>query len=99
MVKLYWLAVGLSLLFVALANFTPLDLWAAREWITIKDPLELIVGTLTLHFAFHGGSIMVMYVLFMALTPLIFYLLSQGKTLQVVTASALVWTANVFYPQ
>lgn len=97
-VKLYWLAVGISLFFVALAYFTPLSLWAARDWINIKDPIELIVGTLTLHFAFHGGSIMVMYVLFVALTPLVFYLLSQGKTKMVIAGSALIWIANIFYP-
>jgi hypothetical protein len=97
-VKLYWLAVGISLFFVALATFTPLKLWADRDWITIKDPIELIVGTLTLHFAFHGGSIMVMYVIFVALTPLLFYLLNQGKTLSVLAVSLFVWGANVFYP-
>lgn len=98
-VKLYWLAVGISLFFIALAKFTPFDLWGQRDWITIKDPIELVVSVLTLHFAFNGGSIMVMYVVFVALTPLLFYFLNQGKSLQVLAGSALVWAVNVFYPE
>jgi hypothetical protein len=97
-VKLYWLSVGLTLFFVALATYTPLKLWAQRDWITIKDPIELIVGSLTLHFAFHGSSIMIMYVLFIALTPLIFYAFTRGKAWQVLLVSWLVWLGNIFYP-
>ncbi|NWJ95211.1 MAG: OpgC domain-containing protein [Chloroflexi bacterium] len=97
-VKLYWLTVGLTLFFTALATYTPLKLWAERDWITIKDPVELIVGSLTLHFAYHGSSIMVMYVLFLALAPLIFYLLTQGKVRLVLAISWLVWLGNLYYP-
>lgn len=97
-VKLYWLTVGLTLFFTALAAYTPLKLWAERDWITIKDPIELIVGSLTLHFAFHGSSIMVMYVLFMALAPLIFYALTLGKAWMVLAVSWLIWLGNLYYP-
>jgi len=98
-VQIYWLAVGLTLFFVALATYTNLDLWAQRDWIEIKDPLELIVGSLTLHFAFHGSSILVMYVVFLFLAPLVFYFLSQGKVWQVLAASWAVWLGNLFYPE
>ncbi len=97
-VKIYWLTVGLTLFFVALAAFTPLQLWAERDWIQIKDPIELIVGTLTLHFAFHGSSILVMYVLFLGMSPLIFYLLHEGKTFTILAISWLMWAVNNFYP-
>src|SRR5690349_9153592 len=70
-VKLYFLTVGLTLFFTALAAYTDLKLWAQRDWITIKDPVELVVGSFTLHFAYHGSSIMAMYVMFLALAPLV----------------------------
>jgi hypothetical protein len=97
-VKLYWLTVGLSLFFTALAAWTPLKLWAERDWIQIKDPFELIVGALTMHYAFHGSSIMVMYVMFLALAPLVFYLMTLSKTWLVLAVSWLVWLGNLFYP-
>ncbi len=97
-VQIYWLAVGLTLFFVALATYTQLELWAQRDWIEIKDPIELVVGSLTLHFAFHGSSILVMYVIFLFLAPLVFYFLSQGKVWQVLAVSWVVWAGNIFYP-
>ncbi len=97
-IKLYWLTVGLTLFFSALAMYTPLKLWAERDWLTVKDPIELIVGALTLHVAFHGSSIMVMYVLFLALAPLALYAFSQGKVWLVLSISWLVWLGNMFYP-
>lgn len=96
--RLYLLAVGLTLFFVALATYTPLKLWAERDWIAIKNPIELIVGSFTLHFAFHGSSIMVMYVLFIALTPLIFYAFTRRKAWIVLAISWAVWLGNMFYP-
>jgi hypothetical protein len=97
-VKIYWLTVGLTLFFVSLATFTPLQIWAERDWIQIKDPIELIVGSLTLHFAFHGSSILVMYVLLLGMSPLIFYLLHEGKTFTVLAVSWIIWAADNFYP-
>jgi len=97
-VKIYWLTVGLTLFFTALATYTDLKLWAERDWITIKDPIELVIASLTLHNAYHGSSIMVMYVLFLGLAPLVFYMLSQGKVWMVVGISWLIWLGNLYYP-
>jgi hypothetical protein len=98
-IKIYWLAVALTLFFVALAKFTTLSLWAEREWITINDPVELILSTLTLRFSFHGASILVMYVIFLAAAPFVLYLLNSGKTKQLLIGSVVLWASNVFYPQ
>jgi hypothetical protein len=97
LVKIYWVTVGMTLFFVALATFTPFKLWAQREWITIKDPLELIIGSFTMHFAFHGSSIMVMFVLFLVFAPAALYFLSKGKGWWVLGFSWLIWLANLFY--
>lgn len=97
-VKLYWLAVGLALFFIGLAQFTPLKIWAQRDWITITDPTELVVNVLTLHYGYHGSSILVMYIMFIALTPALFYFLSKGQTRQVLAVSWLVWLGNYLYP-
>ncbi|HEX2911424.1 MAG TPA: OpgC domain-containing protein [Chloroflexia bacterium] len=96
--KIYLVTVGMTLFFVSLATFTPFKLWALREWITVKDPIELIVGSFTMHFAYHGSSIMVMFVLFLVIAPAALYALSLGKVWWVLGLSWLVWVANVFYP-
>lgn len=98
LVKIYYVTVGMTLFFVAIATFTPLNLWAKREWITIKDPIQLIISSFTMHFAFHGSSIMVMFVLFLLLPPGAFYLFTQGKAWLVVALSWGVWAINLFFP-
>ena len=96
--KIYWLAVGLTLFFVLLANYSPLQLWADREWIDIKDPIDLLIGTLTMRFAYHGASILFMYVIFLAISPLILFLLQEGKTKHILIVSGVIWFANMYYP-
>src|SRR5215470_16014832 len=48
---LYGVTVGLTLVFVGLFEFTQLKLWLDRtHGLGLTDPVELVVGTLTLHF-------------------------------------------------
>jgi hypothetical protein len=96
--KLYLLAVSLTVITTLLAMYTPLKLWADREWLMYTDPFEMIIGALTLHWGFHGSSILIMYVLFLALAPAIFYALSKGKTWTVLGVSTAIWVGNIFYP-
>jgi hypothetical protein len=96
--KIYWLAVGLTLFFVLLSNYSPLQLWADRQWSQITDPIDLLLGTLTMRFAYHGSSILFMYVLFLAISPLILFLLQEGKAKHVLIISWVIWFANMYYP-
>jgi hypothetical protein len=96
--KLYLLAVSLTVIFTLLAMYTPMSLWANREWLTYENPVEMIVGALTLHWGFHGSSILIMYVIFLALAPLIFYAFTKGKALTVLALSTAIWVGNMFFP-
>jgi pimeloyl-ACP methyl ester carboxylesterase len=96
---LYAVTVGLTLLFVALFQFTDLRLWLDREYgLGLTDPVELVVGTLTLHYTYHGTDILWMYTILIAAAPLLFLFLEMGRTWWVLVASWLLWLAYQFFP-
>ena len=95
--KLYLVVVAFTLFFVGLATFTDFDLWLGRD-VRIKDPVELLVGTLTMHFAFHGTEILTMYVLLVLGAIPALYALSKGKWYGVLAVTWALWLANIFYP-
>src|SRR6266571_807031 len=96
---LYLVTVGLTLLFVALFLFTDLRLWFDRVYgLGLIDPVELLVGTLTLHYTYHGTDILWMYTVLMSATPLLFHFLVTGRTRQLVTGSVLLWLAYQVFP-
>lgn len=96
---LYLLTVGLTLLFALLALYTDVRLWTDRSYGIGVDSLpELLVGTLTLHFSYHGTDILVLYTLLLAASPAILFFLTEGKTLQVVSASWGLWALNLLFP-
>jgi hypothetical protein len=96
---LYACTVGLTLLFVALFQFTELKLWLDRAYgLGLTDPVELVVGTLTLHYTYHGTDILWMYTILIAASPLIFLLLGLRHTLAILVGSWLLWLAYQVFP-
>ena len=97
---LYVVTVGLTLLFVGLFQFTDLKLWLDRTYgLGLTDPVELVVGTLTLHFVYHGTDILLLYCVLIAVSPLLLLALSRGYGPWLLLGSWLVWLAHQFYPQ
>jgi hypothetical protein len=96
--KLYLLAVAITIISTLFAMYTPMSLWANREWLMYENPFEMIAGALTLHWGFHGSSILIMYVIFLAASPLIFYALTKTKTLTVLMVSGAIWLGNMIFP-
>ena len=96
---LYGVTVGLTLIFVVLFQFTELRLWLDRAYgLGLTDPVELVVGTLTLHFVYHGTDILLLYCVLIAVSPLLLLALSRGRWPLVLAGSWLVWLAHQFYP-
>jgi hypothetical protein len=96
---LYGVTVGLTLLFVALFQFTELRLWLDRAYgLGLADPIQLVLGTLTLHFVYHGTDILLLYCVLIAVAPLLLLALFRGYWLAVLAASWLVWLGHQFYP-
>jgi hypothetical protein len=96
---LYTVTVGLTLLFVALFAFTDLRLWFDREYgLGLTDPVELVVGTLTLHYTYHGTDILWMYTVLIAASPLMFHFLITGRTAGLLLGSILLWLAYQVFP-
>ena len=94
---LYLLTVALTLIFTALARLTDWALWTDRAF-AAGEPVELIVGALTLHYTFHGSDILALYTLLVAAAPLLFYLLDEGHAAYVVAGSWLMWVGYQLYP-
>ncbi|MDP8923727.1 MAG: OpgC domain-containing protein [Chloroflexota bacterium] len=96
---LYGATVGLTLLFVALFEFTDLRLWLDRAYgLGLTDPVELVVGTLTLHYTYHGTDILWLYVILFAFSPIVLLLLAVGRWWLVLAASWLLWLTYQFFP-
>src|SRR5438067_2078944 len=98
-VLLYAVTTGLTLLFVGLFVFTDLRLWLDRAYgLGLTDPLELVVGTLTLHYTYHGTDILWMYTVLIAASPLLFHLLLTGRTTPLLLGSVLLWLIYQLFP-
>jgi hypothetical protein len=96
---LYSVTVGLTLLFVGLFEFTDLKLWLDRAYgLGLTDPIQLVLGTLTLHFVYHGTDILLLYCVLIAVAPLILLALHRGYWLAVLAVSLLIWLGHQFYP-
>src|ERR671926_1664700 len=96
---LYGVTVGLTLVFVGLFQFTELKLWLDRaHGLGLTNPVELVVGTLTLHFVYHGTDILLLYCVLIAVSPLLLLALAKGKWPLVLAGSWLVWLAHQFFP-
>jgi hypothetical protein len=60
--------------------------------------VELVVGTLTLHYTYHGTDILWMYTVLIAASPLVFHLLMTGRTAHLVAGSILLWLVYQIFP-
>ena len=89
--KLYGVIVGLAVFYLLLGNLTTLF-----PEFYVEDPLDYLVGALTLHM--DASGLLVMYVLFIALAPLAFLAILEGKTWLVLALSGLIWAGNLLYP-
>ena len=96
-VTLYWLTVVLTLIFTVLARLTDLALWTDRE-LAAGEPLNLLVGALTLHYTYHGSDILALYTLLVAVSPLLFFLLDEGRVAEMVAGSWLLWVGYQLFP-
>ena len=91
---LYTVTVGLTLLFVALFQFTDLRLWLDRTYgLGLNDPVELFVETLTLHYTYHGTDILWMYTIMIAAVPIMLLFLRFGQTVPLLIWSWIIWLA------
>jgi pimeloyl-ACP methyl ester carboxylesterase len=96
---LYGATVGLTLLFVALFQFTNLKLWLDRAYgLGLTDPVEVVIGTLTLHYTYHGTDILWLYVILIAFSPILIALLLLNRWWAVLLASWLLWLAYQRFP-
>lgn len=96
-VTLYLLTVALTLIFTALARLTDLALWTDRS-LAVGEPVELLVGALTLHYTYHGSDILALYTLLVAVSPLLFFLLDEGRVAEMVAGSWLIWVGYQLFP-
>src|SRR5512133_2994920 len=78
---LYKASAGMALVFVGLFLTTDLRLWMNRTaGLGVDDPVQAVLGILTLHFSFHGSDVLVMYTVMLAVGPGVIYLLHRGRT-------------------
>ncbi len=100
---LYLVAVAMSLGFAALA-FLFGDL---RLWYDVQDELPRAAGerlawaagVLTLHEAFHGAQILVLYVLYMLVATLALALMAAGRTWRFLGGLGLLYAISQFAPE
>jgi hypothetical protein len=90
--KLYLVLLGLGVAYVLVATVATVPGVPAGE-----KPLDYIVGILTLRND-HTGLI-AMYLLFVALAPIAFFALEEGKTGWVLGTSVAVWAGNLLCPR
>jgi hypothetical protein len=95
---LYLLTAAITLLFTLLARLTDWTLWTDRV-LAAGEPLDLLVGALTLHYTYHGADVLALYTLLVAASPLVLFLLEEGKTAHLVAGSWLIWAGYQFFPE
>ena len=96
---LYVATVGLTLAFIALYLFTEVPIWMDRaSGLGVDTTLKALVGTLTLHFTYHGTDMLIIYVFMIAAAPLAFYALSKGHWAHVLGISWSIWALSQVAP-
>ncbi len=96
---LYMITVAMTLAFVGLAVWSDLALWVDRTSGLGADTWQdVIVGTLTLRYAYHGSDILAIYTILLAVSPVLFFLLRAGKVGWVLFGSWSLWAAYALFP-
>ncbi len=99
-VEIYCAALLIGLGFTALGVLTNL-----RLWYDLQNDLprgralpEFIAGMFTLHTSFHGGEVLVLYVIYMLGAPLALFACAQGKGWLVLVVSGVVYFISQRFP-
>jgi enterochelin esterase-like enzyme len=96
---LYIMTVSMTLAFVGLASFTSLQLWVDRSsGLGAESWQQILVGTLTLRYAYHGSDILAIYTILLAISPLVFFLLRAGHARWVLAGSWILWAGYALFP-
>ena len=45
----------------------------------VDSPFKALIGTLTMHYTYHGTDMLIIYVFMVAASPLAFYALAKGR--------------------
>src|SRR4051812_28923206 len=89
---LYQLTVALTLIFLALTVATDLSLWVDRSLLgEIASWPGLVVSVVLVRFTWHGTDILALYAILLAASPLMLFLLAEGKWRQLLIGSWLLW--------
>jgi enterochelin esterase-like enzyme len=96
---LYVVTVAMTLAFVMLAAATHLQLWVDRNTGLGADSLAaVVIGALTLRYAYHGSDILAIYTILLSVSPVNFYLLRDGHTRWVLAGSWGLWMLYALFP-
>jgi enterochelin esterase-like enzyme len=96
---LYVVTVAMTLAFVFLEVATDLQLWVDRSTGLGADSLAaVVIGALTLRYAFHGSDILAIYTILLCASPIVFYLLRAGHARWVLAGSWALWTLYALFP-
>lgn len=98
--ELYLASIGLALFFIFLALSTHLNLWQSEQELLPNQTklLQYLVSIFTLKSSFHGSSILVLYVLFMAISPIALWACFKGKSWLLVAVSSATYLMGYFFP-
>jgi hypothetical protein len=97
---LYLATVALTIVFSILYLYTDIALWTGRDFgLGIDSLQEIVVGSLTLHYTYHGTDILAMYTLLIVAAPMVLLLLSIGEWYWLLLPSWLWWFAYQLYPE
>ena len=96
---LYRTGTFISLVAAAFGAFTTLEFWGRASFLERQSTfLNFAFRTLTMRDEAGGGGILVLYVLFMLVTPLAFWALARGWAWAVLGVSALLYVASQLVP-
>jgi enterochelin esterase-like enzyme len=96
---LYVVTVAMTLGFVGLAVATDLQLWVDRGSGLGADSLAaVVIGALTLRYAYHGSDILAVYTILLCASPVVFLLLRAGHIRWVLAGSWGLWMLNALFP-
>jgi hypothetical protein len=97
---LYLATVTLTIIFSILYLYTDIALWTGRDFgLGIDSLQEIVIGSLSLHYTYHGTDILAMYTLLILAAPMVLLLLSVGEWYWLLLPSWLLWFAYQLYPE
>ncbi len=98
---LYGVAIVIALGFAALGLLTDLRLWYDVQTELPRSrtsTLRFVLSVLTLHESFHDAQILVLYIVYLLITPLALLACADGKGWIVLVVSGLIYLISQVYP-